>query len=51
MIATAYVNNTLVMVFALQFFGPETAALAGLYNIPYYVGVLPLKRLLVRVNS
>ena len=50
MVATAYVNNTLVMVFALQFFGPETAALAGLYNIPYYACVLPLKKLLVRVN-
>lgn len=51
LIPMAYVNNTLVMVFALQFFGPETAALAGLYNIPYYVCVLPLKRMLVRVNS
>ncbi len=50
LIPMAYVNNTLVMVFALQFFGPETAALAGLYNIPYYVCVLPLKRLLVRVS-
>lgn len=50
LIPMAYVNNTLVMVFALQFFGPETAALAGLYNIPYYVCVLPLKRLLVRAS-
>lgn len=47
LIPMAYVNNTLVMVFALQFFGPETAALAGLYNIPYYVCVLPVKKLLV----
>lgn len=50
LIPMAYVNNTLVMVFALQFFGPETAALAGLYNIPYYACVLPLKRLLVRAS-
>jgi BASS family bile acid:Na+ symporter len=47
LIPMAYVNNTLVMVFALQFFSPETAALAGLYNIPYYVCVLPVKKLLV----
>ncbi len=48
LISMTYVNNTLVMVFALQFFGPETAALAGLYNIPYYVGILLVKKLIRR---
>lgn len=45
MIATAYVNNTLVMVFAAQFFGPQAAALAGLYNIPYYACILAMKKM------
>jgi BASS family bile acid:Na+ symporter len=48
MIATAYVNNTLVMVFAAQFFGPQVAALAGLYNIPYYACILALKKIVLR---
>lgn len=48
MIATTYVNNTLVMVFAAQFFGPQVAALAALYNIPYYVNILAMKKLVRR---
>jgi BASS family bile acid:Na+ symporter len=44
-IATSYVNNTLVMVFASQFFGPQVAALAGLYNIPYYACILIIKKI------
>lgn len=46
LIAMTYVNNTLVMVFAAQFFGPQVAALAAVYNIPYYVGILVIKKLL-----
>ncbi|HZB80069.1 MAG TPA: arsenic resistance protein, partial [Nitrososphaera sp.] len=34
LIATSYVNNVLVAVFAFQFFGSHVAALAALYNIP-----------------
>jgi BASS family bile acid:Na+ symporter len=45
-ISMTYVNNTLVMVFAAQFFGPQVAALAAIYNVPYYVGILAVKRLL-----
>ncbi len=41
-----YVNNTLVMVFAAQFFGPQVAALAAIYNLPYYAGILVLKKLM-----
>lgn len=48
MIAMTYVNNTLVMVFAAQFFGPQVAALAALYNIPYYVNILAVKKLIRR---
>ena len=44
-IAMAYVNNILVAVFAEQFFGIETAILPALYNIPYYIGIIILKKL------
>jgi BASS family bile acid:Na+ symporter len=39
------VNNVLVAVFALQFFGAPVAALAALYNIPYYAGIVAIKRM------
>jgi bile acid:Na+ symporter, BASS family len=45
LIAMAYVNNILVAVFAEQFFGIQTAVLPALYNIPYYVGIIILKKL------
>lgn len=44
LIAMSYVNNVLVAVFAFQFFGSQVAALAALYNIPYYVGIVAIKR-------
>jgi BASS family bile acid:Na+ symporter len=40
-----HVNNVLVSVFAGQFFGTQVAALAALYNIPYYVGILLIRLL------
>ena len=43
-IAMTYINNILVVVFAQQFFGPEVGALSAFYNIPYYVGILILKK-------
>ena len=43
-ISMSYVNNILVAVFAEQFFGSQVAALAALYNIPYYIGILLLAR-------
>jgi BASS family bile acid:Na+ symporter len=46
LIAMAYVNNILVVVFAEQFFGIQTAVLPALYNIPYYIGIIILKKLL-----
>ncbi len=42
-IAMTYINNILVFVVAERFFDIETAALAGFYNIPYYVGLLVLR--------
>jgi BASS family bile acid:Na+ symporter len=45
LIAMAYVNNILVAVFAEQFFGIQTAVLPALYNIPYYIGILVIKKL------
>lgn len=50
-IAMAYVNNILVAVFAEQFFGIETAILPALYNIPYYIGIIILKKLFVKFDS
>ena len=43
LISMGYVNNVLVAVFASQFFGPQIAALAALYNIPYYAGIVAIK--------
>jgi len=45
LIAMAYVNNILVVVFAEQFFGIQSAILPALYNIPYYIGIIILKKL------
>jgi BASS family bile acid:Na+ symporter len=46
LISMTYVNNTLIMVFAAQFFGPQVAALAAIYNLPYYAGILVLKKMM-----
>jgi len=48
LISMTYVNNVLVAVFALQFFGPQVAAMGALYNIPYYAGILPIKEIMLR---
>jgi bile acid:Na+ symporter, BASS family len=48
LIAMSYINNVLVTVFAIQFFGSEIAALAALYNIPYYAGIVAIKRFMPR---
>jgi bile acid:Na+ symporter, BASS family len=45
-ISMIYVNNILIVVFAQQFFGTDIAALAAFFNIPYYVGILLLKKIL-----
>jgi BASS family bile acid:Na+ symporter len=50
-IAMAYVNNILVAVFAEQFFGIDTAILPALYNIPYYIGIIILKKLFLQFDS
>jgi BASS family bile acid:Na+ symporter len=47
LIVTSYVNNVLVAVFAFQFFGSQVAALAALYNIPYYVGIIAIKKVIL----
>ncbi len=45
LIAMSYINNVLVAVFAFQFFGLQVAALAALYNIPYYIGIVVIKKI------
>ncbi|MEW6605374.1 MAG: arsenic resistance protein [Thermoproteota archaeon] len=44
LISMSYINNVLVAVLAFQFFGPQVAALAALYNIPYYAGIVAIKK-------
>jgi BASS family bile acid:Na+ symporter len=51
LVSMMYVNNVLVAVFALQFFGSQVAALAALYNIPYYAGKIPIKKIILRLNA
>jgi bile acid:Na+ symporter, BASS family len=46
LLAMTYISNVLVVVLAHQFFDIKTEALAAFYQIPYYVGLLFLKRLL-----
>jgi BASS family bile acid:Na+ symporter len=46
-VVMSYVNNVLVVVFASQFFGPDYAALAAFYNLPYYGLILLLKKLII----
>lgn len=46
LISMTYINNVLVAVFAFQFFGPPVAALAALYNIPYYAGIVAIKKVM-----
>jgi BASS family bile acid:Na+ symporter len=46
LVSVTYVNNVLVAVFAFQFFGSPVAALAALYNIPYYAGILAVKKIM-----
>lgn len=40
----AFINNVLIIVFASQFFGPETPLVAAMYMIPYFVLVPVLRR-------
>lgn len=50
LISMSYVNNVLVAVFAFQFFGSPVAALAALYNIPYYAGIVAIKKLMPKAD-
>lgn len=44
-VSMTYVNNVLVAVLASLFFGSSVAALAALYNIPYYAGIVAIRRI------
>ena len=44
LIAMTYISNVLVVVIAKQFFDVPTEALAAFYQIPYYAGLLFLKK-------
>lgn len=45
-ISMTYINNILIVVFAHHFFGTEVASVAAFFNIPYYAGILILKKVL-----
>ena len=47
LLAMTYISNILVVVLAHQFFDIKTEALAAFYQIPYYGGLLLLKKMLV----
>ena len=51
LIATSFVNNVLVAVFAFQFFGSQVTALAALYNIPYYIGIVAIKKIILATGG
>jgi len=38
-----HINNVLVVVFSSRFFGPLEPTVAGLYTIPFYLVLLPLR--------
>jgi len=46
LISMSYINNVLVAVFAYEFFGSSVATLAALYNLPYYIGIIVIKKLM-----
>jgi bile acid:Na+ symporter, BASS family len=41
----------LVAAFAFQFFGSQVAALAALYNIPYYIGIVAIKKIILATGG
>jgi BASS family bile acid:Na+ symporter len=41
----------LVAAFAFQFFGSQVAALAALYNIPYYIGTVAIKKIILATGG
>ena len=47
LLAMIYISNILVVVLAHQFFDIKTEALAAFYQMPYYGGLLLLKKMRV----
>lgn len=46
LICTVFPNYILILVFSSQFFGPVEATFATVYSIPFFLQLLPLRRLL-----
>ena len=44
-VGMTYINNVMIVVFAADFFGPESPLLSALYMIPVFIMLLPLRRL------
>lgn len=48
-ISMAYINNLVVIVFTTNFFDWQIAALAAMYNLPYYIGIIVLREISEKV--
>jgi len=42
-ISMAFLNNILVLVFSIQFFGPTAATLAAMYILPFFAMIIPIR--------
>jgi BASS family bile acid:Na+ symporter len=48
LVCTVFPNYILILAFSSQFFGPTEATFAATYSIPFFLQLLPLRRLLGR---
>ncbi len=42
-ISLAYVNSVMIVVFSSQFFGPLSATVAAVYNLPFFMMIVPAR--------
>jgi BASS family bile acid:Na+ symporter len=51
LVCTVFPNYILILAFSSRFFGPTEATFAAVYSIPFFLQLLPLRRLLARVRG
>ncbi len=49
LVCTVFPNYILILAFSSQFFGPVEATFAAVYSIPFFLQLLPLRRLLSKI--
>jgi BASS family bile acid:Na+ symporter len=42
-VSFAYINNTLIVVFSSEFFGPLSPTLAAMYMLPFFMMIVPAR--------